>query len=130
MIESTTSVAYTPAASSADIPLTKYAQNPPQSQAGGVRAPQPRRPTQPGQPFEFQPQTEARMSQYGNSSHALPPGAGYPYPAPTSQLPHRVVSPPKDPFSDAARVPNYSKPYTQPPSQPSQQQPPPQMRRF
>ncbi|TBU52452.1 hypothetical protein BD310DRAFT_1043046 [Dichomitus squalens] len=112
MLESTTSVSFNPAASSADIPLTKYGQ--PQSQyqtQPGVYAPRPQRP---GEQYP--------MSQYSNDSHALPPGAGYPYPTPASQLPSRpVASPPRDPFSDAARVPNYSSPRPQPPSQPQPQ---------
>ncbi|KAI0750333.1 hypothetical protein C8Q80DRAFT_1270059 [Daedaleopsis nitida] len=95
VLESTTSVSFNPAASDSEIPLTgtKYGQP-----TYAVYAPQPHRPGPP----------PANMSErgYGYShSPALPPGAGYAYPAPTSQIPmQRVMSPPRDPFADGARL--------------------------
>ena len=109
MLESTVSVAFTPAASNVDIPLTKYAQSQSQSQ-GGIHAPQPRRaPQQPGEQYS--------MSQYDSGNPAL---SSYPYPyaqGPSHPRSHpHSQSPPSDPFSDSARVHNhnYSKSQPQP----------------
>ena len=90
VMESTASVAFNPAASGTDIPLTKYGQA-----SYPVYAPQPRR-------------AEQAMSErpYPHTGAALPPGAGYAYPALPSQIPmQRVASPPRDPFADSHRVP-------------------------
>ncbi|PIL26646.1 hypothetical protein GSI_11271 [Ganoderma sinense ZZ0214-1] len=109
MLESTVSVAFTPAASvsNVDIPLTKYGQPQPQ---GGIYAPQPRRAEQPGE-------QQYSMSQYDHSNPTLPPGAGYAYGMASAHTSYgRPSSPPSDPFSDSARVPNYSKPQTSAPA--------------
>ncbi|KAI0691842.1 hypothetical protein C8T65DRAFT_587088, partial [Cerioporus squamosus] len=88
VMESTASVAFNPAASGTDIPLAKYGQP-----SYPMYAPQPRR-------------AEQAMSERPYNGTALPPGAGYAYPSPPSQLPmQRVASPPRDPFADAHRVP-------------------------
>ena len=122
MLESTVSVAFTPAASNVDIPLTKYGQPQPQ---GGIYAPQPRRASQPGGE-QYQHQHQYPMSQYDNGNPALPPGMGYSYSAqgPLSHSrTHGGPSPSSDPFSDSA--PNYSEPQSQPQGVSYQRQGPP-----
>ncbi|KAI0706607.1 snare associated Golgi protein-domain-containing protein [Earliella scabrosa] len=100
VLESTMSVNFNPAASNTEIPLTSATYGQP---SYAVYAPQPRRP-QPPPSAEGYPMSERRQS---NGAPPLPPGAGYAYPAPPSQNPmQRVMSPPRDPFSDSARVPS------------------------
>ncbi len=115
VLESTTSVSFNPASSETELPLTgrKYGQS-------NVYAPQPHRPHQPPQPSsDGYPMSERR------TNNALPPGAGYAYPAPPSQIPmQRVMSPPRNkkqdanPFSDynayVARSQSKSQPRHQP----------------
>ncbi|KAI0327078.1 hypothetical protein GY45DRAFT_1257786 [Cubamyces sp. BRFM 1775] len=121
VLESTASVVFNPTASDAEIPLTAAAYGPAGSSyqqwdASGralnasqpaVYAPKPQRPppqrqlTGEGYAMSERP----RPTQQGTSP--LPPGAGYPYPPNASQIPMQRVnasSPPRDPFSDNARV--------------------------
>ncbi|KAI0350431.1 hypothetical protein OH77DRAFT_1413055 [Trametes cingulata] len=139
VLESTASVAvFNPTASDAEIPLTASAYGAqgrpsasyqqwdqhgravdPYTSSGSVYAPQPQRAPQGGETYAMSARQPQRTS-------PLPPGAGYPYPYPSSQVPmHRVgaVSPPRDPFADSARVEQSSYSHQQPQQQQYQNPP-------
>ncbi|KAI0364246.1 hypothetical protein BV20DRAFT_872629 [Pilatotrama ljubarskyi] len=117
------STVFNPTASDAEIPLTAsaqaYAYGRPSYQQwdqhgravdysssnNNMHAPQPQRPIRPPQQQPQGGETYAMSARQPQRTSPLPPGAGYPYPYPSAQVPmHRVASPPRDPFADSARV--------------------------